>query len=149
MNTEIVNKVTKSLTKKRPDIRVGDTVKVHIRIKEGDKERVQLFEGTILAIKGEGPSKTFTVRKISYGIGVEKIFPLYAPTVEKIEIVKRGKVRKSKLYYMKRKIGKKAMRVGGLEDIYLTDEEDQPEATAEAQEEENKETETKEDKKEE
>ena len=88
--------------------REGDQVRVHVKIKEGAKERVQIFEGIIIARHWNGPSSTITVRKISYGVGVERIFPVYAPTVEKIEWVKRSKVRRSKLYYLRKLRGKKA-----------------------------------------
>ena len=87
---------------------VGDTVKVHFKIVEGTTERVQVYEGTVIAIKNSGIRKTFTVRKISYGVGVERIFPVNSPRIEKVEVVKRGKVRRAKLYYLRDKIGKKA-----------------------------------------
>lgn len=88
--------------------REGDQVKVHVKIKEGAKERVQIFEGIIIARHWNGPSSTITVRKISYGVGVERIFPVYAATLLKIEWVKRSKVRRSKLYYLRKLRGKKA-----------------------------------------
>ncbi len=89
-----------------PDFRVGDFVRVHLKIKEGDeKERIQVFEGLVIAIKHSGLSKTFTVRKVSYGIGVEKIFPYYSPMISKIEILRRFKVRRAKLYYIRHKVG--------------------------------------------
>ncbi len=91
-----------------PEFRPGDTVRVHHRIKEGDKERVQVFEGVVIKIKRGGPRTTFTVRKISYGIGVEKIFPLHSPVIEKIEVKQRGKVRRAKLYYLRQRVGKSA-----------------------------------------
>lgn len=91
-----------------PKIEVGNTVKVHVRIKEGNKSRVQAFEGTIIAIKGSGINKSFTVRRISYGVGVEKTFLIHSPLVEKIELVRVGKVRRAKLYYLRDRVGKKA-----------------------------------------
>ena len=88
--------------------RSGDTVRVHLRIQEGDKERVQVFEGAVIKIHRAGPRSTFTVRKISYGIGVEKIFPIHSPLIEKIEIKQSGKVRRSRLYYLRQLKGKAA-----------------------------------------
>ena len=82
-----------------PEVNVGDTVRVHIRVKEGSRERIQVFEGT---------EESFTVRRISYGVGVEKVFPLHAPTIEKVETVRRGKVRRAKLYYLRDRVGKAA-----------------------------------------
>lgn len=93
-------------SKKAPGI--GDTVRVHVRIKEGDKSRVQVFEGTVIAVRNGGPRTTFTVRKISFGVGVERIFPLYSPFVEQIEIKSRHRVRRAKLYYLRELRGKKA-----------------------------------------
>ncbi|MBN2651665.1 MAG: 50S ribosomal protein L19 [Spirochaetales bacterium] len=90
------------------DFNIGDTVKVHFRIIEGRIERIQVFEGTVIAKKNRGASKTFTVRKISYGVGVERIFPLYSPRIAKIEVVRKGKIRRSKLYYLRDRVGKKA-----------------------------------------
>ena len=91
-----------------PAFRSGDLVRVHVRIKEGEKERVQLFEGNIIKIKGGGASKTFTVRKVSYGIGVERVFPVNSPRIAKIEIVGYGRVRRAKLYYVRKLRGKAA-----------------------------------------
>ena len=96
------------LRKNLPDFRPGDTVRVHCKIKEGDKERIQLFEGVVLGRKGHAREATFTVRKISYGVGVERIFPLHSPLIEKIEVASRGKVRRAKLYYLRKLSGKKA-----------------------------------------
>jgi len=96
------------LRKDLPAVRAGDAVLVHQRIKEGDKERTQIFEGTVIGIKNRGPRSTITVRKVSYGIGVEKIFPLHSPIVEKIEVKQKGKVRRAKLYYLRERIGKAA-----------------------------------------
>jgi large subunit ribosomal protein L19 len=108
--------------KKRPDVRVGDTVKLHLKIKEGNKERIQIFEGVVISIKGSGMSKNLVVRKFSYGVGVEKIVPLHAPILQKIEVTKHGSVRRSKLYYLRGRVGKKALKVGALTDVYMTDE---------------------------
>jgi large subunit ribosomal protein L19 len=91
-----------------PEFRPGDTVRVHVRIKEGDKERIQVFEGVVIARKRGGSHATFTVRKISYGVGVERIFPLHAPTVAKIEVKTRGRVRRSRLLYLRERAGKAA-----------------------------------------
>ncbi|MCS7299134.1 MAG: 50S ribosomal protein L19 [Spirochaetia bacterium] len=91
------------------DFRVGDQVRVHQIIKEADgKDRIQIFEGLVISIRGSGLSKTFTVRKVSYGVGVEKIFPYYSPLIAKVEVVRRFKVRRAKLYYLREKVGKEA-----------------------------------------
>ncbi|AUS96472.1 50S ribosomal protein L19 [Clostridium thermosuccinogenes] len=89
-----------------PAIEIGDLVKVHVKIKEGSRERIQVFDGTVIAMKGEGLKETFTVRRISYGVGVEKIFPKHSPNIAKIEIVRKGKVRRAKLYYLRDRVGK-------------------------------------------
>ena len=94
------------LKKELPLVRVGDNVRVHNRIKEGNRERIQLFEGTVIAKHGGGISETFTVRRVSYGVGVEKTFPVHSPNVEKVEIVRNGKVRRAKLYYLRDRVGK-------------------------------------------
>lgn len=86
----------------------GDTVKVHVRIKEGDKERTQAFEGVVIRRRGEGVRASFTVRRISYGVGVERTFPVHAPTIERIQVLRRGEVRRSKLYYLRALSGKAA-----------------------------------------
>jgi len=99
------------MKKSVPKFRVGDTVKVHMRVVEGEKERIQVVEGVVIARKHESIRETFTVRKISSGIGVERIFPLHSPRVEKIEVVRSGKVRRAKLYYL-RKLKGKAARLG-------------------------------------
>ena len=91
-----------------PDFQVGDTVKVHVKIKEGDKERIQVFEGIVIARKNGDLRSTFTVRKTSFGQGVERIFPLHSPVIEKIEVVRRGRVRRAKLYYLRNLRGKAA-----------------------------------------
>jgi large subunit ribosomal protein L19 len=87
---------------------VGDTVKVHVIIKEGDKERIQVYQGDVIARRGTGPSTTFTVRKISFGIGVERVFPVHSKAIKKIEVVRKGKVRRAKLYYLRNLKGKAA-----------------------------------------
>ena len=91
-----------------PVASVGDTVRVHIRVKEGSRERIQVFEGTVIAKKHGGIGESITVRRMSYGVGVEKVFPLHAPTIEKIETVRKGKVRRAKLYYLRDRVGKAA-----------------------------------------
>ncbi len=91
-----------------PQFNVGDTVRVHNKIVEGTRERIQLFEGTVIAKKNGGISETFTVRRVSYGVGVEKTFPLHSPRVEKVEVVRTGKVRRAKLYYLRDRVGKAA-----------------------------------------
>ena len=102
--------------KNYPDIRPGQTVKVYQKVKEGDKERIQVFEGLVIAKKGgQGISATFTVRKISSGYGVERTFPLHSPKTEKVEIIKKGKVRRAKLYYLRERVGKKAKLAAAFE----------------------------------
>lgn len=91
-----------------PDFAPGDTVKVHVKIKEGKRERIQIFEGLVIKRQNGGIRETFTVRKISFGIGVEKTFPLHSPTVEEIEVVRRGKVRRARIYYIRTRSGKAA-----------------------------------------
>ena len=97
-----------SLKADAPVIEIGDTVKVYVKIREGEKERIQLFEGTVIARKGSGVSETFTVRRVSYGVGVERVFPLHSPNVDKVEVVRHGRVRRSKLYYLRDRVGKAA-----------------------------------------
>ncbi len=89
-----------------PEVRVGDTVRVHVRIKEGTRERIQVFEGTVIARKHGGIGETITVRRVSYGVGCEKVFPMHSPRVADIELVRRGKVRRAKLYYLRDRFGK-------------------------------------------
>lgn len=109
MKTDLIKKLeSQNLKTNIPDFRIGDDLKVYYKIIEGDKERVQPFEGTVIAKKGSGLSKTITMRKISFGEGVERIFPIHSPRIERIEIVRRGDVRKAKLYYLRGKVGKKA-----------------------------------------
>ena len=106
---EIIKEIEEGQKKENVDeFAVGDTVRVHAKIKEGNRERVQVFEGTVLKRQGGGSRETFTVRKFSNGVGVEKTWPLHSPTVEKIEVVRRGKVRRAKLNYLRERIGKRA-----------------------------------------
>ena len=98
----------KEMKKEVADVHIGDTVKVHMRIVEGEKERIQVIEGVVIKMRGGGARKTLTVRKISFGIGVERIFPIHSPRVEKIDIVKRAKIRQAKLYYLRELRGKAA-----------------------------------------
>ena len=91
-----------------PEAKVGDTVRVHVRIKEGSRERIQVFEGTVIARKGGGIAETITVRRISYGVGCEKVFPIHSPHIVKVETVRHGKVRRAKLYYLRNRLGKAA-----------------------------------------
>ena len=98
----------KHLKAEPPKCDVGDTVRVHIKVKEGNRERIQVFEGTVIAKKHGGIEETITVRRVSYGVGVEKVFPIHAPAVEKIEVVRKGKVRRAKLYYLRDRVGKSA-----------------------------------------
>lgn len=98
----------KHLKEDVPSVNVGDTVRVHLKVKEGSRERIQIFEGTVIAKKHGGVSETFTVRRISYGVGVEKVFPLHSPVIDKVETVRRGKVRRAKLYYLRDRVGKRA-----------------------------------------
>ena len=106
---DIIKELTSDMLKTEvPEILIGSTVKVHVRIKEGEKERIQVFEGTVIARKGSGVSETFTVRRVSYGVGVERVFPLHSPNVAKVETVRHGRVRRSKLYYLRDRVGKAA-----------------------------------------
>ena len=91
-----------------PTLNIGDTVRVHVRIKEGERQRIQMFEGTLIAKKHGGVSETFTVRRMSHGCGVERVFPVHSPNVEKVEVVRRGRVRRAKLYYLRDRVGKAA-----------------------------------------
>ena len=99
---------SQQLKKEMPVINVGDTVRVHVKIKEGSRERIQVFEGIVIAKKHGGLEETFTVRRLAYGVGVEKVFPVHAPSIEKIEVVRHGRVRRAKLYYLRERVGKSA-----------------------------------------
>ena len=108
MNDIIKNIEAAQLKENAPEFNVGDTVKVYGKIKEGNRERIQVFEGTVLKKQGGSTSETFTVRKFSNGVGVEKTWPLHSPNVEKVEVVRKGKVRRAKLNYLRDRVGKKA-----------------------------------------
>lgn len=97
-----------SLKSEVPVLNIGDTVKVHVKIKEGDKSRIQIFEGTVIAKKHGGVNETFTVRRVAHGCGIERVFPLHSPIVEKVEVVRNGRVRRAKLYYLRNRVGKAA-----------------------------------------
>jgi large subunit ribosomal protein L19 len=106
--SKILEKIRQEQAKKEgvPEFTIGDTVHVHVKIKEGDKERVQVFTGTVIARNGRGATETFTVRRISYGEGVERVFPVHAPCFAKVEVEKSGRVRRAKLYYLRKRTGK-------------------------------------------
>ncbi len=97
-----------SMKKDVPAVEIGDTVKVHVRIKEGDKSRIQIFEGTVIAKKHGGINETFSVRRVAHGCGIERVFPLHSPSVDKVELIRHGKVRRAKLYYLRDRVGKAA-----------------------------------------
>ena len=105
---DLIKALNEKQLKEVPQILVGDTVRVHVKVKEGARERVQVFEGTVIAKKHGGVSETFTVRRVAHGCGIERVFPLHSPTVEKVEIVREGKVRRAKLYYLRDRVGKAA-----------------------------------------
>lgn len=110
MNKAILDKINQEQLKKEeiPPFGIGDTVSVHVRIREGEKERIQVYSGVVIARDGGGSTETFTVRRISYGEGVERVFPLHAPTIAQIDVQRRGKIRRAKLYYLRGLSGKKA-----------------------------------------
>ena len=126
------------LKNKIPELKVGNTVRVHVRIKEGNKERIQVFEGIIIKVQGGGVNKTFTVRKISYGVGVEKTFLVHSPLVEKVELVRVGKARRARLFYLRDRVGKSAKtreQVGArIEDKEIVLKEDLTEEPAKVEE---------------
>ena len=106
---DFLKKISESSLKSTlPEFNVGDTVKVYVQITEGERTRIQVFEGTVIAKKGNGISETFTVRKVSYGFGVERIFPMHSPSVKDVKVIRKGRVRRSKLYYLRERIGKAA-----------------------------------------
>lgn len=97
-----------SVKTEMPKFEIGDTIRISVNIREGERERIQLFEGTVIARKGSGVSETFTVRRVSYGVGVERVFPIHSPNVKGIEIIRRGRVRRAKLYFLRDRVGKAA-----------------------------------------
>ncbi len=106
---DFVKEISKGMLKaEKPEIKIGSTVRVHVRITEGDKSRIQIFEGTVIAKNNSGIAETFTVRRVSYGVGVERVFPVHSPNVAKVETVRNGKVRRAKLYYLRDRVGKAA-----------------------------------------
>jgi len=106
---DLINNIESEYLKQDlPEFKSGDTVKVNVKVIEGNRERIQTFEGVIIAANGAGVNKTITVRKLSFGVGVERIFPVHAPIVDSIEVVRKGKVRRSKLYYLRDRVGKSA-----------------------------------------
>ncbi len=105
---DLIKELTKTQLKELPEVGVGDTVRVHVKVKEGARERIQVFEGIVIARKHGGIEETITVRRVSYGVGVEKVFPLHSPIIDKIEVSRRGVVRRAKLYYLRDRVGKAA-----------------------------------------
>ena len=104
----IKNLTAGMLKEDAPQVKIGQTVKVHVKIREGERERIQVFEGTVIARNNSGIAETFTVRRVSYGVGVERVFPLHSPNVAKVEVVRTGKIRRAKLYYLRNRVGKAA-----------------------------------------
>ena len=105
---DLIKALNEKQLKEVPQVLVGDTVRVHVKVKEGARERIQVFEGTVIAKKHGGINETITVRRISYGVGCEKVFPVHSPTIVSVETVRRGKVRRAKLYYLRDRVGKRA-----------------------------------------
>ncbi len=108
MNATVAKIGAEQCTKEIPEFRIGDTVNVHVKIKEGSKERIQQYSGTVIARNGSGVAETITVRRVAFGEGVERVFPLQSPNIAQIDVVRRGKVRRAKLYYLRNLAGKKA-----------------------------------------
>ncbi len=107
--TDAVKNLTAGMMKEEvPAIEIGSTVRVHVKIREGERERIQIFEGTVIAKNNSGIAETFTVRRVSYGVGVERVFPVHSPNVAKVETVRKGRVRRAKLYYLRDRVGKAA-----------------------------------------
>ena len=106
---DAVKELTAGMIKEdAPEIKIGSTVKVHVKIREGERERIQIFEGTVIARNNSGIAETFTVRRVAHGCGIERVFPVHSPVVDKVEVVRGGKVRRSKLYYLRDRVGKAA-----------------------------------------
>ncbi|HBQ63451.1 MAG TPA: 50S ribosomal protein L19 [Clostridiales bacterium] len=99
---------SEQMKKNAPVFEIGDFVRVHVKVKEGNRERIQVFEGTVISRRGEGLKESFTVRRISYGVGVERVFPIHSPRVDHVEIVRKGRIRRAKLYYLRDRVGKAA-----------------------------------------
>jgi large subunit ribosomal protein L19 len=111
---DIVNRLESEQAKKqKPVLHPGETVRVHVKVVEGEKERTQIFEGVVIGLSGKGSREMFTVRKVSYGVGVERIFPVNSPRIERVEVIARGRVRRAKLYYLRERAGKAARLTGG------------------------------------
>jgi len=109
ISMDLIQELNKEqLAKEMPQVKVGDTVRVHVKVKEGSRERIQIFEGTVIAKKHGGIEETITVRRISYGVGVEKVFPVHSPSIDTIEVARSGDVRRAKLYYLRGRVGKGA-----------------------------------------
>lgn len=105
---DLIKALNEKQLKEVPQVQVGDTVRVHVKVKEGSRERIQVFEGIVIAKKHGGLEETFTVRRLAYGVGVEKVFPIHSPLIEKVETVRSGYVRRAKLYYLRGRVGKAA-----------------------------------------
>ena len=105
---QLKNLTASMLKEDAPVVNIGETVRVHVKIREGERERIQVFEGTVIAKNNSGIAETFTVRRVSYGVGVERVFPVHSPNVAKVELVRKGRVRRAKLYYLRDRVGKAA-----------------------------------------
>lgn len=105
---KLQNLTASMLKEDAPKVNIGETVRVHVKIREGERERIQVFEGTVIAKNNSGIAETFTVRRLSYGVGVERVFPVHSPNVAKVELVRKGRVRRAKLYYLRDRVGKAA-----------------------------------------
>lgn len=129
MSKELMDKVEAKFGKKHPDVKPGQTVEVETIIREGQKQRIQKFKGLVISVKGSGARKTFTVRKVSYGVGVEKTFPMLSTNIGKIKIIKEEPVRRAKLYFMRDRVGKGAMRIKKGKAVFVPEEGDTEEVT--------------------